>query len=152
MSCLAQIEATIAAAGERQEKVAHMKQEKKKVIRDRLKAVVPRAWRWTLGVRNHSTIVLKILVADVDLIAMIEENRGNGFRSMTDCSISGKSDMGCYFSGETLDVMKKIQDALNTGNYDNSDTQSDYFDVGHYVDICIGTWDKEFVFTSRRET
>jgi hypothetical protein len=38
--------------------------------------------------------------------------------------------------------------ALNCDNYDNSDSMTDYFDVGHYVDLNIGKWDKPFVCTS----
>lgn len=37
--------------------------------------------------------------------------------------------------------------ALNTDNYDNSDVQTGYFDVGHYVELRIGRWDKPFQVT-----
>jgi hypothetical protein len=33
---------------------------------------------------------------------------------------------------------------MNGGNHDNSDVQTDYFDVGWYVDVNIGSWDKPY--------
>ena len=38
--------------------------------------------------------------------------------------------------------------ALNTDNHDNSDIQTDYFDVGHYVELNIGTWEKPYEINS----
>lgn len=34
---------------------------------------------------------------------------------------------------------------LNIDNYDNSDSQTDYFDVGHYTSINLGSWNKPFI-------
>jgi hypothetical protein len=34
---------------------------------------------------------------------------------------------------------------LNTGNHDNSDSQTDYFDVGWYVDVKVGKWNKPYI-------
>jgi hypothetical protein len=33
---------------------------------------------------------------------------------------------------------------MMVGNHDRSDIQSDYFDVGWYVDINIGRWNKPY--------
>jgi hypothetical protein len=41
--------------------------------------------------------------------------------------------------------MEKIAKALNTGNFNNSDSQSDYFHVGFYSSLHLGRWDKPFV-------
>jgi hypothetical protein len=50
----------------------------------------------------------------------------------------------CFEDECVADVFEAIRDAMNTGNHDNSDITTDYFDVGHYVDIRIGRWDKPF--------
>jgi hypothetical protein len=34
---------------------------------------------------------------------------------------------------------------MNDGNWDKSDIQSDYFNVGWYVDVNIGKWNKPYV-------
>jgi hypothetical protein len=31
---------------------------------------------------------------------------------------------------------------MMTGNHDRSDSQTDYFDVGWYIEIQFGQWDK----------
>lgn len=49
------------------------------------------------------------------------------------------------YEGEARKVLNLIKDAMNTGNHNNSDSQSDYFDVGHYITIQLGKWDVPFV-------
>jgi len=49
-----------------------------------------------------------------------------------------------------LQTMRAIIKALNLDNYDRSDSMTDYFDVGHYVNINIGRWNKPFVFTGAK--
>jgi len=34
---------------------------------------------------------------------------------------------------------------MNTGNWDKSDIQTDYFNVGWYVDVNIGKWNKPYI-------
>ena len=51
-----------------------------------------------------------------------------------------------HYSGKTLKTITAIKDACNVGNHDRSDSQSDYFDVGWYVDINIGSDEKGFTY------
>ena len=48
--------------------MAYMNQEKKSKIAAALKGVVPDGWKYSLSVRNHSTIVMTITAAPFDLI------------------------------------------------------------------------------------
>jgi hypothetical protein len=41
-------------------------------------------------------------------------------------------------------VLMEACKIANRENYDNSDSQTDYFDVGFYFDLNIGKWDKSF--------
>jgi len=34
---------------------------------------------------------------------------------------------------------------MNEGNHDNSDIMTDYFDVGWYISVRLGKWDKPYV-------
>jgi hypothetical protein len=45
---------------------------------------------------------------------------------------------------ELKETLSKILAAINSENHDNSDIMTDYFDVGYYVDIRFGRWDKPF--------
>jgi len=135
--------------------MAYMNQQKKAVIQEALKAVVPAGWKYTLAVRNHSTIVFTLRQAPVDILGNIRESLnskgqyadfGGGSKVTTYWDVNPYN-IANQFSGDVLAVMLKINDALNTGNHDNSDIQTDYFDVGWYVDINIGRWNDPFLDT-----
>jgi hypothetical protein len=53
-----------------------------------------------------------------------------------------------HYTGKALDFITEIMKAANEGNHDNSDSQTDYFDVGWYVNIKIGRWDRPYVLTN----
>jgi hypothetical protein len=40
--------------------------------------------------------------------------------------------------------MRELYAAMMDGNHDNSDIQTDYFDVGWYIDINIGAWNAPY--------
>lgn len=44
----------------------------------------------------------------------------------------------------TFTFLKKIAEIAMEGNHDNSDAMTDYTDVGWYVDLDIGRWDKPY--------
>lgn len=131
--------------------MAYVDQNKKARIAAALKPVMPKDWKWSLAVQNHSTIVLTITQAPVDLLA--EYTRvGNARRRYGDSNHTrpDHADVNHYhldgaFDGELLETFRKIVAALNTDNHDRSDIQTDYFDVGHYVAVKIGRWNKPFV-------
>jgi hypothetical protein len=124
--------------------MAYMSQEKKQSIHAALKRVIPTGWKWSLAVRNHSTIVLTIAAAPVDLLGEIRRvcRGATGTHwGVNDHCLDRQFD-------QTLPLMRLIVAALNYGNHDRSDIQTDYFDVGWYVDINIGRWDRPFVCTA----
>jgi hypothetical protein len=53
-----------------------------------------------------------------------------------------------HYSGKALSFLKEVFTAMNKGNHNNSDIQTDYFDVGWYVDVNIGSWDKPYILES----
>jgi len=134
--------------------MAYMNQEKKKRIANALKqAGLPKSLKYSLAVRNHSTIVMTIRSADIDFIKNFNDNLpekdtfGNTPRKAVDYIDVNVFHYKSQFSGKALDVLEKIISCLNIDNYDNSDVMTDYFDVGYYVTLDIGRWNKPFVFT-----
>lgn len=49
---------------------------------------------------------------------------------------------------QNSDILEKIREICNRGNYNKSDSQTDYFEVGHYFNLSIGKWDKPFKLTA----
>lgn len=126
--------------------MAYMNQERKKrlaaLLKDALKGV---DLKYSLSVRNHSTIVMSIRSGDVDFF-------GDLVPGEFDSSIRDYLDINPYwykehFQGRSRDVLTKIFGALNDGNHDRSDTMTDYFDVGWYVDVNVGTYKKPYLLT-----
>lgn len=129
--------------------MAYMSQEKKKEIRNELKKVIPSDWKWSLAVKHSSTLVLTIAKAPFNYFETAISNcRLRIFNSNLGEETSLKLNtyyLENYFVGADLELFKNIKDAMNKGNHDNSQPQYDHFDVGWYIDIQLGSYEKPFV-------
>jgi hypothetical protein len=125
--------------------MAYMPQETKAKIAAELKKVIPQTWKYSLAVRDHSTIVLTIASAPIDLMAIVRANseyvRGGNVQLnhfyLSD-AFKGNDEMIALFA-KILDTLKGPE------FFDRSDSQTDYFEVSHYIRINIGKWDKDFI-------
>ena len=127
--------------------MAYMSQDHKARIAAELKKVVPKGWKYTLAGRHHSTIVMTIASAPVDLIAA-QKRIDDHDRKRKYVQVNERHPEH-NFDGALLEIFEKILAALNLDNHDRSDLMTDYFDVGHYVDLNIGRWNKPFVATAK---
>ena len=134
--------------------MAYMSQEKKVKIAPKIKAILAKyKVKGSLAVRNHMTLCLNLKSGSIDFIANSNTVCGNshyqvasGFKPST----SGYDQVNPYhfkdhYDGKALAFMQEVFHAMNDGNHDRSDIQSDYFDVGWYVDVNIGKWDKQYI-------
>jgi hypothetical protein len=131
-----------------------MSQENKAVIAAKIKPILAKyGVKGSLSVCNHSTIVLTLKSGKIDFIENLNRVCGsshyqtsNGFRPAT----RGHVDVNPYwyhdhFDGKARKFLDEALRVLNTGNHDNSDSQTDYFDVGWYVDVKVGKWNKPYI-------
>lgn len=126
--------------------MAYMNQELKAKLAANLKKVVPKDWKYSLRVTNHSGITMQIKEAPVDLLGYLHVNS----EYVRDYACLNTHGYKSHFKGApeaVVDQIGKIITALNDGNHDNSDIQTDYFDVGWYVSVEFGAWDSPFVNT-----
>jgi len=134
--------------------MAYMNQERKQAKAPAIKAVLKKYdVKGSLSVRGHSTLVLTLKSGKIDFIGNSNRVCGSsnyqvsrGFRPNT----SGYCDVNPYwfkehYDGKALSFLKEVFAIMNDGNHDNSDIQSDYFDVGWYSDVNIGKWNKPYV-------
>ena len=132
--------------------MAYVNQEKKAKIKAALdEALKETGVKYTLAVRHHSTIVCNVRKGPVDFLGnhVLTNSMLPDYNVIT----RGYIYVNPYhsdkqFSGDVLGIVKKILRALNTDNHDRSDIQTDYFDVGHYVELNIGTWEKPYEINS----
>jgi hypothetical protein len=121
--------------------MAYMNQEKKATIAPQVKAILKKYnVKASLAVRNHSTLVLNVKQGPIDFI--------NDFGNSEDAAKFGIQVNPYWyqehFVGKSREFLTEVITAMNVGNHDRSDIQSDYFDVGWYVDVNIGRWNKPY--------
>jgi hypothetical protein len=130
--------------------MAYMNQEKKARIAALLKPVLNKyGVKGTLAVRNHMTIVLNIKAGAIDFVQNYINTVGLDSRGVDHVYKDRYLSVNPYhyqnhFSGNAKKFFSEVLGAMNAGNHDNSDIQSDYFDVGWYVDVNIGQWNKPY--------
>ena len=52
---------------------------------------------------------------------------------------------GVFLTKEGHDLFKRVGEIVNQYNYNDSDIQTDYFDVNFYLSLNIGKWDKPYI-------
>jgi len=126
--------------------MAFMDQTKKAKIAPAVKAILKKYHiKGTLSVNNHSTLVLNIKSGIIDFIGNYNTTCGNKLNSPAKDSINiNPYWYHEHFSGQALKCLDELVRAMNSGNHDRSDIQTDYFDVGWYIDVNIGRWNKPY--------
>ena len=121
--------------------MAYVNKETKEKVVAAVKAVLPKDWKATFAVKDYMVMVCTIRKAPVDLKAVFDcddEYYGvNEYHFRTHCK-----------DKDVADILAKIVAALNCDNHDNSDPMTDYFDVGYYIDLRFGEWNKPFTNTA----
>jgi hypothetical protein len=128
--------------------MAYVSQELKAKLAPKIKAICKKhGVKASLAVRHHSTLVLNIKSGSIDFVGNFARVTG---KDANDWSVKKANiDVNVYhytrhFDGKALKFLSEVIPAMNNGNHDNSDIQTDYFDVGWYVDVNIGKWDKPY--------
>jgi len=112
--------------------MAYMNQERKALLAPRIKAVLKKYnMKGTLGVNNHSTLVVNITKG---AIPFGENENVNPYWVHE------------HYEGVKKDFLTELLAAMKPKDvwYDNSDAMTDYFDTAYYVDVNIGKWNKPY--------
>jgi len=119
--------------------MAYIKSEQVKEMRNKIKEMYPakQGWKFSITREHYSIVRCEILSAPIEL--RLDNSRTN--ESVNDFYIESRYDGKNNIATE---ILKNINNILNFNNFDNSDVMTDYFNVGHYVNISIGAWDKPF--------
>ena len=117
--------------------MAHVSQELKKELAPAIKAVLKKyRVKGSIAVRHHSTLVVNLKEG---LVSFGDDphRQVNAYHLETN------------YEGEALAFLNELNDAMNVGNFDKSDSMTDYFHVGWYTDINIGQWNKPYHCTDK---
>jgi hypothetical protein len=108
--------------------MAYMNQEKKAELAPAIKAVFKKySVKGTISVRDHVALCVTIKESPFAIGDCVQVNHYTIDRS---------------YEGECRDFLNELHEAMTDGNHDDSDSQVDYFDVGWYVSINFGTYEK----------
>jgi len=113
--------------------MAYMSKDHAATIRANLKKNFPN-FKFSVTIRHHSTICVSILQSPLDFSKDIAES-GYSYVQLNEYHLDRY---------EHSDTLKKIKDIINEGNHNNSDPMTDYFDVGFYIDMNIGQFEKPY--------
>ena len=137
--------------------MAYMSQDRKKAIHAVVKPILVKyGMKGSMAVRHHSTLVLNLKSGPIDFAADVDRERvdimGNSPRSAEDIRQKYNLHINPYhfqnhYTGKSLEFLTEIFAAMSNGNHDRSDIQSDYFDVGWYVDVNVGNWETPYQVT-----
>ena len=132
--------------------MAYMNQDRKARLAPAVKSILKRyGVKGTLSTDLYS-ISLNIKSGTLDFIGnyneTVERQPGgfrNGSRADKYMSINNFWYRDHFSNKVIRKFLEEILRALNDGNHDNSDIQTDYFDVGWYVHVNVGKWNKPYV-------
>lgn len=126
--------------------MAYFNQEKKAKIAPAIKALAKEyGLKVSLGVKHHSTVVLNIQSGKLNFFKEYKDSRHSELNGEVTYLRVNEYYIGEHFEGKSKEFLIKAKLILDTDNFDNSDIQSDYFHVGHYVDINIGSYNKPYI-------
>ncbi len=135
--------------------MAHMNQERKAQLAPEIKRVLNKyKLKGTISIRNHLTLVVTIKSGPIDFCqdwfdTWTAENSHNPHAHWIN-EVPNHLDVNVYHiprqhSGRARKCLEELLAAMNQGNWNRSDVQTDYFDVGWYCDINVGSWNKPYV-------
>ena len=134
--------------------MAYMSQERKSEIAPKVKSILNKyGIKGSLSVRNHSTLSLTLKSGKIDFIANSNRVCGNDFYQVAKGFKPNTSNYDSinpywfheHYDGDAKAFLTEVMEAMNNGNWDKSDIQSDYFNVGWYVEVQIGKWNKPYI-------
>lgn len=134
-----------------EDKMAYVSQENKKSKMEELKRVFKTyGLKATVAVRDHAVLCINVKAGKLDFI----QDRDNKLKELNENPLKRDYiDVNIYniektHSGNCLNCLKDILQIANNGNHNRSDSQTDYFDVGWYVDINIGKYNSPYILVA----
>ena len=127
--------------------MAFISQDKKKELAPKIKQVLKKhGVKGTISISHHSNLVVRLKEGKIDLYG--EKTSPNW------CGSHGSDSVNTYWindqhTGQSRVFLNELKAAMNDGNWDKSDTMTDYFNVGWYSDIIVGnnSANKPYVYT-----
>jgi hypothetical protein len=116
--------------------MAYITADRTKEIKRELQQAFP-GLRFSVRNRHYTEVAVTITQGDVDFSDIIE-GEGHKYIQLNHFYLDRY--------GRHSELLTDIYGIINKGNYDRSDSMTDYFDVGFYIHMQIGEWDKPYIY------
>lgn len=142
--------------------MAYVSQEMKKSLAPGIKRVLKKYnMKATIAVNHHSTLMVNIKSGPLDVVgqynkhmADFREHRGDRepWKDVDNVDVNPYHFKDTY-NGTVLAFITELHAAMNRSddgsecNFNKSDLMTDYHNVGWYVDMNIGRWNKPYILT-----
>jgi hypothetical protein len=116
--------------------MAYVSQEMKAKLAPTIKGILKRyGMKGSIAVRHHSTLVVNLKQGPIDF---------GGDRIQVNTYWVHE-----HYEGVAKKFLMELVDAMKGPDFfDESDAQTDYFHVSHYIDINVGKWDKPYILAA----
>ncbi len=121
---------------------AYVSKEKMKQVQTELKETFPQ-YKFSIRKENFSSINVSILSGPLTLT-----KDPKGYEQVNRYHIREHFED----NPKAAEFLQQVLDIIDKGNYNDSDYHSDYHNVGFYVNLSIGQWNKPYVVDISRNT
>lgn len=119
--------------------MAYVSKELAARVRKELKETFGKDYKFSVINEHHSCLNISLMSSHLEF--NFKEERDN-YSQLNHFYLQ---DSNVLVNQEQKDFFKKVNAIANDGNFDKSDSMTDYFHVGWYVHLSIGKWDKPYV-------
>ena len=137
--------------------MAYVSQEDKKELAVGIKKVLKKYnVKGTIGVHNHSTIVVRLRSGDLDILGNYWEVYKENEWKVDACNRRSEQPthlqvnpyyLDSSYSGDVLSFLTELVAEMKGERYFNdTDLMTDYFHCSHYLDIEVGNWEKSYIY------
>ena len=124
--------------------MAYINQEKKATMMPAFKAAFAKyGVKGSVSIRHSSTLIVTISSGPMRELSGFDGEELSWYLRTTNERTPPAQ------NPQIISMINELLDIANEGNWDESDTQTDYFNVGWYVEVRAGRWNKPFVFTEK---
>jgi len=126
--------------------MAYITSEQVKDMRNQIKKAFPAkdGWKWSVTKEHHSSVTAALMQFPSNYDFAIKRE-GNDTSDELYTQLNHYYLDTCGLGKKEIAVLKKVNDILHTGHWDESDSMTDYFHCSHYVSLHIGKWDRPAV-------
>lgn len=112
-------------------------QEMKKALQPKVKELCKKYnIKFSISIQDHRKVCVTLKSGSLDIVGNFIENTNH--HDVSGLTINSTAWIDREFSGTVNDFLSKLREVINEGNWNKSDIQTDYFNVGWYSSIVVG--------------